>query len=65
MVTAKWLAALKEALVTQVQGIATRLATRVGELAERYARPLPKLEQKVEHYAARVAAHLKKMGVEW
>ncbi len=65
VVAAKWLAALEEALVTQVQGIAARLAARVAELEERYARPLPELEQEVARYAARVAAHLKKMGVEW
>ena len=33
------------------------------ELAERYAVPLPKLVDEVEMLAARVAEHLKRMGV--
>ncbi len=61
VVADKWLAALEEAITAQVQGVAARLAARVAELAERYARPLPELEQEVERYAARVAEHLKKI----
>jgi type I restriction enzyme M protein len=34
----------------------------VRELAERYATPLPKLTEDVEILAARVEAHLAKMG---
>lgn len=35
------------------------------ELAERYATPLPQLTDEVESLAARVAAHLEKMGASW
>lgn len=48
-----------------MQRLAQRLAARVQELEERYARPLPALERDVEALGARVAAHLKKMGLVW
>ena len=41
------------------------LTTRVRDLAERYASPLPVLSQGVEELTNRVAAHLKKMGASW
>ena len=44
---------------------AESLTTRVCELAERYATPLPKLTDDVASLAARVAAHLGKMGASW
>ncbi|MEJ5223978.1 MAG: N-6 DNA methylase, partial [Anaerolineales bacterium] len=59
----KWLAALERAILARTEGVASRLAARVAELAARYARPLPELEAEVERYAARVAEHLKRMGV--
>jgi len=50
-----------------VQGELTRvsqtLTERIRELAERYAVPLPKLEEEVDELAAKVAGHLAKMGV--
>ncbi len=63
VVAEKWLAALEEAILARVQAVVSRLVARVAELAERYARPLPELEAEVEAYAARVAEHLKRMGV--
>jgi len=59
----KWFASIEAAIDKEVQQAAQRLTGRIKELAERYAEPLPKLEQQVEEYAARVAEHLKKMGV--
>jgi len=41
------------------------LTSRIRELAERYATPLPQLEREVATLAARVEAHLKKMGFGW
>jgi type I restriction enzyme M protein len=64
-VSGKWMRALENAILAQTQGIASRLAARLQELEERYARPLPELEREVEEYAARVAEHLKQMGVAW
>ncbi len=38
--------------------------TRARQLAERYATPLPQLTDEVAAFAARVDAHLKKMGAQ-
>ena len=40
-----------------------RLAGRMKELEERYARPLPELEREVEAFGAKVEGHLKRMGL--
>ncbi len=61
----KWLASIEAAIDEEIRRVAHRLAARIKELAERYAEPLPKLEQQVEHYAAKVTEHLKKMGMSW
>ena len=42
--------------------MAQKLATRSGELAERYDRKLPDLMQAADDAQARVAGHLAKMG---
>jgi type I restriction enzyme M protein len=60
----KWFAALQDAIEGEIQRVMQRLAGRIKELEERYAEPLPQIEQEVEIYAARVAEHLKRMGVE-
>ena len=39
------------------------LTGRIKELDERYARPLPELEQEVDVFSAKVEGHLKKMGI--
>jgi len=65
VVTDKWISALQQAIDDVVHRLATNLAARVQELEERYAEPLPKIEQEVETYAAKVIGHLKKMGVSW
>ncbi|MHB2149650.1 type I restriction-modification system subunit M [Calditrichota bacterium LG25] len=59
----KWFAALTEAIEAEVQRVVQRLAGRIKELEERYAEPLPQIEQEVETYAAKVAEHLRKMGI--
>jgi type I restriction enzyme M protein len=61
----KWFASIRTAIGGEVQQLTQRLATRVKELDERYADPLPKLEHDVEEYAAKVEEHLKRMGVAW
>ena len=38
-------------------------ARRVKEREERYAEPLPTIEQEVAAFSERVEAHLRKMGV--
>ena len=45
--------------------VAESLTTRVSELAERHATPLPKLTDEMGSLAARVEAHLGKRGASW
>ncbi len=61
----KWFASICSAIEGEVQQATQRLATRVKELDERYAVPMPVLEREVEEYAAKVEEHLKRMGVAW
>jgi type I restriction enzyme M protein len=61
----KWLASLRAAIDGEVQRLTQQLAGRIQELEERYARPLPALERKVEAFSAKVEGHLKKMGLVW
>ena len=65
VVEKKWFAALAEAIEGEIQRVVQRLAGRIKELEERYAEPLPQIEQEVETYEAKVREHLQKMGVEW
>ncbi len=58
----KWLAAIDADIHGEMDRISQSLTQRVKELAERYETPLPMLTGKVADLAAKVAAHLKKMG---
>jgi type I restriction enzyme M protein len=61
----KWTARLSAAVHGELDRVSQSLTTRVRELAERYATPLPQLTREVETLAARVEEHLKKMGASW
>ena len=61
----KWLADIQAAIDGEVERITQQLAGRVKELEERYAEPLPTIEQEVAAFSERVEAHLRKMGVQW
>jgi type I restriction enzyme M protein len=61
----RYFAQEQAALTDEVQRLIQRLAGRVGQLEERYAHPLPELEREVEEYSAKVAAHLRQMGLAW
>ena len=61
----KWLATLGAAVQGELGRVSQTLTGRVRELAERYATPLPKLEEEVAALAARVEGHLRKMGAVW
>lgn len=65
VVVDKWNATLKGAISAEIERVTQQLANRVKDLEERYAEPLPELVQAVEGLSSRVAAHLKKMGLEW
>jgi len=59
----KWYASIRAAIDDEVQRLTQRLTRRVQELEQRYARPLPALEQEVEVFSAKVEGHLKQMGL--
>jgi type I restriction enzyme M protein len=61
----KWLATLESDVQTELDRISQALTGRIRQLAERYATPLPKLEEEAEALSARVEGHLKKMGFAW
>ncbi len=59
----KWMASVEGAIGQVVERLTGGLVDRVRVLEGRYARPLPKLERRVEDYGARVEGHLRRMGV--
>ena len=65
VVEEKWFASIRGATEGEVQRLTQHLAGRVKKLEERYAQPLPELEQEVESLSEKVEGHLKKMGVAW
>ncbi|ANE55298.1 class I SAM-dependent DNA methyltransferase [Methylomonas sp. DH-1] len=58
----KWMTHLSAAVQGELDRVSQTLTGRIRELAERYATPLPQLEDEVALLAARVDEHLKKMG---
>ena len=64
VVADKWFASVQSAIEGEVQRLTQALTERVQELEERYAQPLLVLEEEVEGYSARVAEHLKNIGLE-
>lgn len=58
----KWLATLAAAVQGELDRVSQTLTSRIRQLAERYATPLPQLTDEVATLAARVDGHLKKMG---
>ena len=61
----KWLAALVAGVQSELDRISQALTGRINELAERYATPLPELDEEVDALSSRVDAHLKTMGFIW
>jgi type I restriction enzyme M protein len=59
----KWLATLAAAVQEELDRVSQTLTGRIRLLADRYASPLPQLTDEVAQLAAKVAAHLEKMGV--
>jgi type I restriction enzyme M protein len=58
----KWLASIKAAVQGELDRVSQTLTGRIRQLAERYATPLPQLVDDVAALAARVDAHLQRMG---
>jgi type I restriction enzyme M protein len=65
LVQDKWQATLQASIQAEIERMGQQLATRVKDLEERYAEPLPQISQSVEVLSAKVAEHLKAMGLEW
>lgn len=61
----KWLPVLELALAEELTQALRHVEQRIQELDARYAHPLPELVRNVEELSARVAGHLKKMGLTW
>ena len=61
----KWMAQLSVAVQGELERVSQTLTSRIRELAERYATPLPQLTEEVATLAARVKEHLAKMGASW
>lgn len=65
LVNKKWFASLHQGLTDLYAGISQYLTKRLTELAERYAQPLPELEQETVKLEAQVKSQLEGMGFQW
>lgn len=65
VVDEKWMGALGDAVHGELDRVSQTLTRRIRQLAERYATPLPQLEDEVDALAVRVEGHLKKMTAAW
>ena len=63
MVEDKWCASIRTTVDGELQRLTRQLTARVQELEERYARPLPALEQDVEEFSGKVEGQLRRMGL--
>jgi type I restriction enzyme M protein len=61
----KWLEALETAVQSELARVSQALTSRIKQLADRYAKPLPQIVKEVDTLSVRVEAHLKKMGAVW
>ena len=61
----KWLATLEAAVQGELDRVSQTLTSRIRQLADRYASPLPDLTEEVNRLSARVGTHLAKMGMSW
>jgi type I restriction enzyme M protein len=58
----KWLTTLATDVQTELDRVSQALTSRIKQLAERYAEPLPQLANDVAALNTKVEAHLKQMG---
>lgn len=59
----KWKHSLEEKIRELMNSIGQQLTNRVKELAERYAEPLPSLEDDLVDLRDKMRRHLQKMGI--
>ncbi len=65
VVEEKWMAQLTADVQGELDRVSQKLTGRVWQLAERYATPLPSLENEAAALSARVDQHLRTMGIAW
>lgn len=58
----KWMNELSTRILSEVDRLSQTLASRVKELAERYAKPMPEIVEEIEDLKKIIEGHLKKMG---
>jgi type I restriction enzyme M protein len=61
----KWMVAIDAAIHSEMNRVSQQLTQRITELAERYATPLPQITANVANLSAKVAIHLKNMGIRY
>ena len=61
----KWMQTIESNIKGEIDHISQRLTNRIKELAERYDKPLPAIDQDVKDLESKVNAHLSKMGFVW
>jgi type I restriction enzyme M protein len=59
----KWFGAIRARIATELDGVAVTLVGRLSDLAERYAETVAQIDEAVESFGVRVAAHLTLMGL--
>jgi type I restriction system adenine methylase (hsdM) len=61
----KWFSTICSDVETEVDRVSQELTSRIRQLSERYATPLPVISSEVEELSDKVDEHLKKMGFVW
>ena len=61
----KWIATLSTAVQGELDRVSQTLTSRIREIAERYATPLPSLINEVSELSNRVDQHLRRMVSSW
>jgi type I restriction enzyme M protein len=61
----KWLAHVSGSVQGELDRVSQTLTSRIRQLSDRYATPLPLLTSEVGKLVSRVDEHLRKMGVVW
>lgn len=65
VISKKWLAQLEHDIMNEMHRVTQALASRIKQLEERYAVPLPIIQGQIIDLQTRVDNHLKKMGFNW
>lgn len=61
----KWLKFMHDSIQNELDRISQRLSGRIKELAQRYDKPLPELDEDMKNLAITVENHMRKMGFQW